>query len=255
MSSVYRDGKISEPRYHIDMKNNIAAIRKAKGMSQADLASAIDLHVTNLNRIELGKSNPKNMARFEQIARVLGVEVSSLFDAETGSGQDEEVAFLPYAGITQAGVFVDIELHSNHEPQVVAIAPDPRYRRARQMVFQVLGDSMNKAGIHDGMFAVGVDYVDFVEHYRAIETGDIVVVERLRFDGQERERTIKRYWEEPKGIALLPESTNEHHKPIFIPRDSMVEGEEIRIVAYVTGAYSLFGKPIYDLDEGQKIRF
>lgn len=240
------------------MKNNIAAIRKAKGMSQADLASAIGLHVTNLNRIELGKSNPKNMARFEEVARVLGVDVSALFDADFDGSPapgNEEPNFLPYAGTTQAGVFVDVDLHSNHEQQLVAISPDPRYRRARQMVFQVLGDSMNKAGIHDGMYAVGVDYLDFVEHYRPIESGDIVVVERLRFSGQERERTIKRFWQEPNGVALLPESTNEHHKTIFIPRDSEIEGEEVRIVAYVTGAYSLFGKAVFDLDEGQKIHF
>lgn len=241
------------------MKNNIAAIRSAKGMSQADLADQLGMHWTNLSKIERDKSNP-GMDRYQQIAQVLGVELNELFGdefegaSERGAElENESMSFLPYAGIAQAGVFVDINLHSNHEPQVVSISPDPRYRRARQYVWQVLGDSMNKAGILDGMFAVGVDYVDFVEHYRPIATGDIVVVERMRFDGQERERTIKRYWEEPGGIALVPESTNPHHKPIVIPKDGIVEGEEIRIIAYVTGSYNLFGKAIFDLDEGQKI--
>ncbi|GAA2887868.1 SOS-response transcriptional repressor LexA [Aminobacter niigataensis] len=239
------------------MKNNIAAIRAAKGMSQADLAEQLDMHWTNLSKIERDKSNP-GMDRYQQIAQVLGVDLNELFGEEfegtSDRGSDAEAApFLPYAGIAQAGVFVDINLHSNHEPQAVAISPDPRYRRARQYVWQVLGDSMNKAGILDGMFAVGVDYLDFVEHYRPIATGDIVVVERMRFDGQERERTIKRYWEEPNGIALMPESTNLHHKPILIPKNGIVEGEEIRIIAYVTGSYNLFGKAIFDLDEGQKI--
>lgn len=160
---------------------------------------------------------------------------------------------LPYAGETQAGVWRDVELYSNHAERTAAIRPDPRYQNAKQYVWQVLGDSMDKAGILDGMFAVGVDYVDFVEHYRPVESGDIVVVERLRFGGQERERTIKRYWQEEAGIALMPESTNPHHKPLFIPNDGEIEGEEFKILAYVTGAYNLFGKAIYDLDEGQKI--
>lgn len=242
------------------MGNQLRNLRNAKGLTQDEAADAMSVSRGQYIKLERGERRLTE-DYIVRAAKAFGVSPNQIIadgdhddDGDIGILDTAAPGFLPYAGVTQAGVFVDIELHSNHEPQVVAIAPDPRYRRARQMVFQVLGDSMNKAGIHDGMFAVGVEYMDFVEHYRPIESGDIVVVERLRFDGQERERTIKRYWEEPNGVALLPESTNEHHKAIFIPRNSMIEGEEIRILAYVTGAYSLFGKPIYDLDEGQKIR-
>lgn len=157
---------------------------------------------------------------------------------------------LPYAGTVQAGVFLDVDLHTNDHPKRVAIAPDPRYRRAKQFAWLVRGDSMDRAGLLDGMWAVGVDYVDFADLYRDLESGDVVVVERLRFDGQERELTIKRFWREKDGIALVPDSSNPAHKAIVIPKDGEIVGEQIRILAYVTGAYTLFGKPVRDLDEG-----
>ena len=222
---------------------------------QADLAERLGMHWTNLSKIERDKSDP-GMERFRQIADELGVELNDIFaDAGERPKNDPARDFLPFAGETQAGVWRDVEIYSNDADRAVAIRPDPRYPNARQYVWQVLGDSMDKAGILDGMYAVGVDYVDFAEHYRPVASGDIVVVERLRFGGQERERTIKRYWQEEAGIALMPESTNPHHKPLFIPNDGEIEGEEFKILAYVTGAYNLFGKAIYDLDEGQKIPF
>lgn len=234
------------------MKNNISALRKAAGFSQAELAAAIGLHVTNLNRIERGKSAPKDIATFERIAEVLGVDPAELFATGVQSAPlaNQAPDRLPYAGTVQAGVFVDVDLHTNDHPKTVAIAPDPRYRRAKQYAWLVRGDSMDRAGLLDGMWAVGVDYVDFADLYRDLESGDVVVVERLRFDGQERELTIKRFWREKDGIALVPDSSNPAHKAIVIPKDGEIVGEQIRILAYVTGAYTLFGKPVRDLDEG-----
>lgn len=238
------------------MKNNIAYFRKQKGLSQADLAAELGMHWTNLSKIENDRSDP-GMERFKQIANSLGVKLPDLFAEldEVGTAILGVAAptLLPFAGEAQAGVWRDVEIYSNSEPRAVAIQPDPRYRNASQYIWGVKGDSMDRAGILDGMFALGVDYVEFVKHYRPIATGDIVVVERLRFGGQERERTIKRYREDSDGVWLLPESTNPLHKPIHIPRDGEVEGEEIRILAYVTGAHNIFGQAIFDLDEGQKI--
>lgn len=240
------------------MKNNIAYFRKQKGMSQAELAAEIDIHWTNLSKIENDRSDP-GMERYQQIANSLGVKLPDLFaelnDAGVVATEASAPRLLQFAGEAQAGVWRDVEIYSSTEPRAVAILPDPRYRNATQYVWGVKGDSMDRAGILDGMFALGVDYIEFVKHYRPIATGDIVVVERLRFGGQERERTIKRYREDFDGVSLLPESSNPLHKPIHIPKDGEIEGEEIRILAYVTGAHNIFGQAIYDLDEGQRIPF
>lgn len=239
------------------MKNNIAAIRKAKGISQAELAERIGLHVTNLNKIEQGNQQPKSPNRYQKIADELGVELAELFvvDGEPTTSEQLDVMpkGLPFAGVAQAGVFMAVDLYNDDRNQVVAVSPDPRYRKARQYAWRVEGDSMNKAGLQPGMFVVGIDFVDFVDRYRAIENGDIVVIERLRFDGQERELTVKRYWEDLEGVHFLPDSTNPRHQPIVIPKDAEPIGEQIRILAYVANAHSVFGRAVYDLDDGQII--
>jgi SOS-response transcriptional repressor LexA len=238
------------------MGNNLKSIRESKGMTLHEAAVAVGVSYGQYVKLERGERRLTS-DYIMQASRGFGVPPEDILVDETDRPRRTSrnaSDHLPFAGETQAGVWRDVEIYSNGTDQAVAIRPDPRYPNAKQYVWQVLGDSMDKAGILDGMYAVGVDYVDFVEHYRPVASGDIVVVERLRFGGQERERTIKRYWQEDAGIALMPESSNPHHKPLFIPSDGEVEGEEFKILAYVTGAYNLFGKAIYDLDEGQKIQ-
>lgn len=59
------------------MLTNIAKIRKAKGLSQTELADRLGIHVTNMNRLERGRSVP-DIARLQQIARALEVSVADL---------------------------------------------------------------------------------------------------------------------------------------------------------------------------------
>lgn len=216
----------------------IRAAMKANGWTQQDVAQRIEVSQATVHRWLTG-TEPEGRNR-DALLELIGETGSKAMPAE----------WVSFAGIAQAGVFVDVDLHTNDHPRVVAIAPDPRYRLAKQYAWLVKGDSMDRAGLRDGMWALGVDFVDFADRYRDVENGDVVVVERLRFDGQERELTIKRYRREKAGFALVPDSTNPAHKAIFVPADDGVVGEQIRILAVVAGAYTLFGKPFRDLDEG-----
>lgn len=218
----------------------IRGAMNANGWTQQDVAQRVGVSQATVHRWLTG-TEPEGRNR-DALLELIGSAGS-----QPRSAGAEWVSF---AGTAQAGVFVDVDLHTNDHPKVVAIAPDPRYRRARQYAWRVRGDSMDRAGLHDGMWALGVEFVDFAEHYRDVEDGDVVVVERLRFDGQERELTVKRFRREKDGVALVPDSTNPAHKAIFIPADGEIVGEQIRILAYVTGAYTLFGKPFKDLDDG-----
>lgn len=56
----------------------IKELRKKRGMTQQALADRIGIHLTNLNKIENGKSAP-DLSRFAQIAEALGVSVGDLF--------------------------------------------------------------------------------------------------------------------------------------------------------------------------------
>ena len=57
----------------------IRAIRKAKGISQEDLAFNSKTDYSYLNEIEAGKRNP-SVKRIDAIARALKVSIKELFD-------------------------------------------------------------------------------------------------------------------------------------------------------------------------------
>jgi transcriptional regulator with XRE-family HTH domain len=61
--------------------NNIARLRKERGQSQSDLASALGISVTQLSRLERGTSSLKQM-RVQTIARELGVSPEELFQTK-----------------------------------------------------------------------------------------------------------------------------------------------------------------------------
>jgi transcriptional regulator with XRE-family HTH domain len=59
--------------------NKIRAIREKKGITPKDLAAAMDIDISTLNRIENGKVATFKPQFLEKLASYLGVEVSDFF--------------------------------------------------------------------------------------------------------------------------------------------------------------------------------
>jgi transcriptional regulator with XRE-family HTH domain len=57
----------------------ISSIRKAKGYSQLDLGSIIDMEKSNLSAIENGRQNPSSLT-LKKIADALQVQVLNFFE-------------------------------------------------------------------------------------------------------------------------------------------------------------------------------
>lgn len=70
-------GDFAAPRDNARMKN-LTAIRKAKGLSQTELAEAVGIKQATVSRIEKGVNNP-SLDVAERIALALGVNVVELF--------------------------------------------------------------------------------------------------------------------------------------------------------------------------------
>jgi hypothetical protein len=134
-------------------------------------------------------------------------------------------------GLVQAGLWEELgAAQAPAEPETYPAAPDPRYPAAVQWLSRVRGDSMNAmsrngqpAGILDGdlvhlVDAIAIEYVP--------RTGDVVEVERIRFDGSEREITLKQVEVKPNGEVLLwPRSSNPRWKDP-VPYLEGVRGKE-----------------------------
>lgn len=141
-----------------------------------------------------------------------------------------EVAGLPIAGAIQAGHWLETTfIDSDLEPEMLPVARDSRFPRARQYALRVIGDSMD-LDYPDGSY---VTCVDFAESGLPIREGMTVHVERHRAGGQLVEITLKVVTRLNGGWALEPRSSNPAWQPITF------SGSETDIVirGIVTGGW------------------
>lgn len=130
-------------------------------------------------------------------------------------------------GIVQAGAW------RSTEDSGAAVLPDnvptsTEFPAEWQCAYVVVGQSLNKTA-KDGDILI---CVDVIASGVDIEDGDLVIVERSRYSGQQIETTAKRIRKTISGFELWPESDRqEHQEPIAL--NGAEEGEEIRVAAKV----------------------
>lgn len=213
----------------------------------APFARELGLDENFLRDILRGKKKSPAADALAKIADALGTTADYLMgrdkDGElTGPGIIRTGSPVSYAGVVQAGSFLAVDEYFNQDPDQVPahVLPDPAYLKVRQYAWRARGDSMDEAGIHDGMWVVGADAADYIDVYGDVVTGDLVIVERLRYQGSERELTVKEVHFFKDRYELRPVSSNEAHTPIIVPHDHDVsgDGEEVKIIGVVLTAYA-----------------
>ena len=70
------------------MKNRLEEIRKAKGITQEELASALEVSRQTVGSLENGRYNPSIILAFK-IARFFEVSIEEVFIYEEGQHEDE----------------------------------------------------------------------------------------------------------------------------------------------------------------------
>ena len=70
---------MTDQEFLIQLGKRIATLRKAKGYSQLDLGSIIDMEKSNLSAIENGRQNPSSLT-LKKIADALHVKVVEFFE-------------------------------------------------------------------------------------------------------------------------------------------------------------------------------
>jgi SOS-response transcriptional repressor LexA len=224
----------------------LGMVRKRAGMSQEQAGEAYGISGEGWRKYESGAAkaifSPDTQDR---LARAVGAARDDIIAERARlAGEDApaaritpgeraswaqarapELTLLPIRDTVQAGAW----LMADDSRQVAAshpVARDPRFPNAHQWLSEVRGDSMNALNIVDGDLVHCVDAVEIGYYPR---TGDVVEVERSRFDGQERELTLKQIEVRPDGILLWPRSSNVRWKSPLELRDGVGPDEEISI--------------------------
>ena len=70
------------------MKNRLEEIRKAKGITQEELANALEVSRQTVGSLENGRYNPSIILAFK-IARFIEVSIEEVFIYEEGQHEDE----------------------------------------------------------------------------------------------------------------------------------------------------------------------
>lgn len=198
----------------------IKELRKQRGMTQAEVADELGIHLTNYNRLENGRADP-SLSQLEHIARILRCEPSELISPAHSTRSVK---------ITQhvaAGYWSEAPTWDQGEWYEVVVPDDPKLRGYTLYGAEMKGPSMNKR-YPEGSALV---YTSLMETHESLAIGKRYIVEIERADGL-REATVKTLWEDESGKAwLLPESNDPRHQaPIAIEGE---EGDQVRVVGRV----------------------
>lgn len=228
--------------YGMDLGAQIRAKREELGLSQAALAKrAGGISQAAIDKIEKGAT--KKSRYLPEILSVLGLPLSIL--PSNVSPPTGELRPIPPSQISQtriigkakAGEFIAIEdMGDWDEQRFIDEVPDARFPNARHLAFEVEGDSMNALKprpIMDGDMVSALALED-VQHKMPLRDGMIVVVERTRHGGLEREWSIKQLEIYEERVEFHPRSTNPRHKPIVVERDNEADdGTAVTVIAIV----------------------
>ncbi|MBX9876353.1 MAG: peptidase S24 [Beijerinckiaceae bacterium] len=212
-------------------------------MSQAELARQLTEKLsrsyprTTVNKMALGDREISG-EELIAIAEILGIMPPSLDGAIAKEvvTSSEQLVSVAIAGKVEAGAFRTAPEFTDLEPEAMFEPRDPQFPWARQVAFEVGGDSMNRLHprpILPGDRIICVDFDDLGGRV-PIRDGMVVVVEQTADGGHLREWSVKQIELYEDRIEYHPRSTNPAHKPIVVPRDAEADdGRTVRILALV----------------------
>lgn len=181
----------------------------------------------------------------EHYANLLGVPVACFWDDEVDLDYvkraqtiiTEGQAEVEVVGVAAAGVWQEVAQGPMipDETEKIPVMKDPKLADFRHFAVKVEGQSMNRV-IKDGEYAICIDPWS-VGGFEPRD-GDIVVVERSRFQGAEKEVTIKRVVQH--GAALACDSTDPRYQGVI----ALDPGDDPEASVSIVGLVRSIWRPI-----------
>lgn len=201
------------------------------GKTRSGLAAHLGVAHPQITRL-LNGDRALKVDELPKIAEYLGLSLPESDAVPFAAG----LVPVAVAGKVEAGSFREVDEFSQAELDHIMVAPDDRFPRARQVAFDVAGDSMNDLKprpIFPGDRVVGVAYED-VAHELPLRDGMVVVVQRERDGGHFREWSVKQLELYENKTVFAPRSTNARHKPIIIDKNFDADnGETVEVLVVV----------------------
>lgn len=211
--------------------NEIRRLRELKNLSQARLATLAGTSQPQIKRLEDGERKlTKDWA--ERIAPHLDTSAEALLfpnsQAQELSRVASPIGAIAVTGKVAANAWLSVEDMDFGYDDIEYVPSASGYPIELQFALKVEGNCLNKiAGHGDRLICL-----DMVKTGIAAEDGDLVIVEKSRFEGQMIERTAKRLRRTADGYELWPESTDPaHQEPIKLDRPD--NGDHVRIIGKV----------------------
>ena len=208
--------------------NRLKELRKARGLTQQQVADALGLHITNYNKLENGKTK-LDQERIAVLARILKCDPLDLITNSQG------VRIVKVRQHVQAGSWSESPLWPEDDWYDVAVPDDPTWRPIALHAAETRGPSMNRR-YPEGSALIFASMYDTDER---LQPGRRYIVEHERADGL-YESTVKTLWKDEAGeYWLLPESDDPRFQtPLALNGE---DGSTIRIVGRVL--YSVQREP------------
>ncbi|WP_325444754.1 helix-turn-helix domain-containing protein [Hansschlegelia sp.] len=230
--------RIARADYHFGM-SALRDAREAAGLTQSRLADLAGTSQPQIRRLEAGEREfTKQWA--ERLAPFLNRSAKDLLFSEAGQSElvrtSSDLVPVSVSGVAEAGAFREANEFVEFERVTIFEPRDAKFPNARQLAFDVEGDSMNDLKprpIMPGDRVICVDFDD-LEGRVPLRDGMVVVVEQERDGGHLREWSVKQVELYDDRIEFCPRSINPKHKPIVIARDPKADnGLTVRVLALV----------------------
>lgn len=218
---------------------------KILGISGEEAARKAGLHRDTVRDVRRGKRKSLSAPNLAALAEALGTNASWLLGTEASRDETQEQVQelgLQYGGVVEAGAFRPQNMMDQDAERIlIPIAPDPRFPARHQHCFRVVGNSMDKARIFEGMYVVALDVYVWEQQFGEIEDDKLVVVSRRPVGDTIRELTVKRLRLFRDRVELRPESSDSSHETYTFPLPTVENDEaQIEVIAVVLNATWLF---------------
>ncbi|OCJ12499.1 hypothetical protein A6U86_05610 [Rhizobium sp. AC27/96] len=135
---------------------------------------------------------------------------------------------IPVRGKVAASTWMDVDDMDFGYEDMEEVPSVSTYPADMQFALEVDGNCLNKKA-ENGDILICLDVIRAQYQFKA---GDLVIVERKKYDGQMVQRTAKRVRQTAKGFELWPESTDPaHQEPLILYENS--PGETAQVIGLV----------------------